>query len=65
MTKLMGTATVLAATACISFAAFAQDKAPVTWWYESANPEQQAALSSLLIEKFDAASAGHGAVSGN
>lgn len=59
MTKLMGTAAALAATACISLTAAAQEKAAVTWWYESANPEQQAALSSLLIDKFNAASEGH------
>ncbi|PCI87618.1 MAG: ABC transporter substrate-binding protein [Hyphomicrobiales bacterium] len=38
-------------------AALAQE--PVTWWYEAANPEQQAALGEFMIDKFNAANPEH------
>ena len=37
---------------------FAGDKA-VNWWYESANPGQQEALSTHLIDKFNASDKDH------
>ena len=37
---------------------FAGDKA-VNWWYESANPSQQEALSTHLIDKFNASDKDH------
>ena len=37
-------------------AVVAQDA--VTWWYEAANPEQQAALTEFMIDKFNAKNPG-------
>ena len=42
----------------LSGAAFAQDKAPVTWWYEAASPENQANLQKILVEPFNASGKG-------
>jgi raffinose/stachyose/melibiose transport system substrate-binding protein len=58
MTK---TATFLAGAALIglavtSTASLAQDKTPVSWWYEAASPENQAFLKSVLVDAFNAAS---------
>lgn len=58
MTK---TATFLAGAALIglavtSTASMAQDKTPVSWWYEAASPENQANLKSVLVDAFNAAS---------
>jgi raffinose/stachyose/melibiose transport system substrate-binding protein len=58
MTK---TATFLAGAALIglavtSTASLAQDKTPVSWWYEAASPENQANLKSVLVDTFNAAS---------
>ncbi len=36
-------------------AAWAQDKKPITWWYETAAPENQEALQKILVEPFNAA----------
>jgi raffinose/stachyose/melibiose transport system substrate-binding protein len=52
---LSGTATALVLMAPL---AMAQDKAPVTWWYEQASPENQANLQTLLVDPFNAANAG-------
>ena len=35
--------------------ALGDDKKPITWWYESAAPENQEALQTLLVEPFNAA----------
>lgn len=36
-------------------AAQAEDKKPISWWYETAAPENQEALEKLLVEPFNAA----------
>ena len=42
----------------LSGAAFAQDKAPVTWGYEAASPENQANLQKILVQPFNASGKG-------
>ncbi|SJZ59533.1 ABC transporter substrate-binding protein [Consotaella salsifontis] len=42
----------LMASTALPFAAIAQT--PVTWWYESANPEQQRAITQGIIDPFNA-----------
>lgn len=37
----------------------AQDKSPVSWWYEQASPDNQANLQSILVDAFNAGSADH------
>ena len=39
--------------------ALAQEKAPVSWWYENASPENQANLKKIVEETFNAASAAY------
>ena len=39
----------------LSGAALAQDKAPVSWWYEQASPANQDNLRSILVDRFNAA----------
>ncbi len=38
--------------------AMAQDAAPITWWYEQANPEAQGYLQTILMDPFNAANPG-------
>lgn len=59
MTKIFGKlASSVAVAAFATLPALAEDT-PVTWWYESANPDQQASLSELMIDKFNAADNGN------
>jgi raffinose/stachyose/melibiose transport system substrate-binding protein len=57
LSRLLATAAaaglVLAATA-----ALAQDKAPISWWYEQASPANQENLKTLLVDPFNAANTG-------
>ncbi len=48
----------ISATVFVTLPVLAKDT-PVTWWYERATPEQQAALSELMIDKFNAADNGN------
>ncbi|MCP4385675.1 MAG: extracellular solute-binding protein [Hyphomicrobiales bacterium] len=60
MTQMTAKITALmAATALMAVPALAQDKKPVTWWYESANPQQQQALAELLVDRFNGENAEH------
>jgi raffinose/stachyose/melibiose transport system substrate-binding protein len=43
------------ATLLMTGVAFAQDKAPVSWWYEAASPANQDNLRSILVDRFNAA----------
>lgn len=45
---------LLAGTALAGLAS-AQDGKTVTWWYESANPEQQQHIKNLIVDAFNAA----------
>ena len=50
---LSGTAVV--ALTLIAPLAMAQDAAPITWWYEQANPTSQGHLKDILVDPFNAA----------
>ncbi len=55
MTKTVRT--TAGATLCallLSGMAVAEDKKPVTWWYEAASPENQANLQKVLVDPFNA-----------
>ena len=41
----------------LSTTAFGQDKKAISWWYESASPENQQSLQTLLVEPFNTAHA--------
>ena len=48
----------LASLPILSRFAFAEDGQPISFWYESASPENQEALQKLLVEAFNAAHPG-------
>lgn len=43
----------LLTVALLSGAALAQDRKPISWWYETANPENQEYLQNLLVNAFN------------
>jgi raffinose/stachyose/melibiose transport system substrate-binding protein len=43
------------AASLLSSTAFSQDKKPITWWYETAAPENKEYLKTLLIDPFNTA----------
>lgn len=45
----------LATAALVSGTALAQDKKPISWWYETAAPENQENLQNLLVNVFNEA----------
>ncbi|MDB5541765.1 MAG: extracellular solute-binding protein family 1, partial [Devosia sp.] len=45
----------LLAVTLLSGTALAQDKKPISWWYETASPENQGFLKTLLVDVFNAA----------
>jgi raffinose/stachyose/melibiose transport system substrate-binding protein len=59
MTKILGRLAGSAAVAVFAALPVLAEDTPVTWWYESANPDQQASLSELMIDKFNAADNGN------
>src|SRR6185312_11345612 len=48
----------LAALPLLPRLAFADDKKPITFWYESASPENQDNLKNILVAPFNAANPG-------
>jgi len=48
----------LAALPLLPRLAFADDKKPITFWYESASPENQDNLKNILVDPFNAANPG-------
>ena len=52
---LLKTGLGLAALPLLPRLSFADDKKPVGFWYESASPENQDNLKSILIDPFNAA----------
>lgn len=46
--------TAAAALTLIAPLAMAQDAAPITWWYEQANPTSQEHLKNILVDPFNA-----------
>jgi len=53
--KHLAAAAGLAAVALAAATASAQDKKPITWWYETAAPENQENLQTILVDPFNAA----------
>lgn len=53
--QFIATGLGLLTVSLLSGTAFAQDKKPITWWYETAAPENQEYLKTLLIDVFNAA----------
>ncbi len=56
--EFMGASLGVLATSLLARQAFAQDKKPVTWWYETATPENRDNLQRLLTDPFNAANPG-------
>ena len=50
--------TAVAALTLIAPLAMAQDAAPITWWYEQANPTSQGHLKNILVDPFNASHPG-------
>jgi raffinose/stachyose/melibiose transport system substrate-binding protein len=45
----------MATAVLMSGTALAQDRTPITWWYETVNPENRAHLQELIIDAFNEA----------
>jgi raffinose/stachyose/melibiose transport system substrate-binding protein len=43
------------AAGLLASTAFSQDKKPISWWYETAGPENQEYLKTILVDPFNAA----------
>ncbi|WP_375450731.1 ABC transporter substrate-binding protein [uncultured Devosia sp.] len=57
MTKhaILGAGTAGLAMLMMGATALAQDAAPITWWYETASPANQANLKTILVDPFNEA----------
>ncbi len=53
--EFMGASLGVIAAVLAAQSGWAQDKKPITWWYETASPENKDALQKLLIDVFNAA----------
>lgn len=56
--EFMGASMGVLAASLLTRHTFAQDKKPVTWWYETATPENRDNLQRLLTDPFNAANPG-------